>query len=184
TARWRTRIALVVNYLNKNFYQQLLFFVLPIYAMSTTWDSPNVLYLLVLGTCAVLSTLDIIYDRHVAVQRPLTAGFFAVTLFAGVAAALPLLKGIPPETAVRAAGVAAAVGIVSLFLTERRVDWQRSWFVAGAMLLVLAWVVEYGRVLVPPTPLRLTTAIFGVQFDRNTLVMQQPVATVGDAQGR
>ncbi len=183
-ARWRRRIALVVNYLNKNFYQQLLFFVLPIYAVSTTYDSPNVLYLLVLGGCAVLSTLDLIYDRHVAVRRPLTAAFFAVTVFAGVAAALPLLWGIPPETAVRAAGAAAAVGIVSLLMTERRVDWQRGWFVAGAMLVVLAWVVEYGRVLVPPTPLRLQAAIFGVRFDRNALVMQQPVDTVPDAGGR
>lgn len=175
---WRRRIALVVNYFNKNFYQQVLFFILPIYAMSTTYDSPNVLYLLVLGGCAVLSTLDLIYDRHVASRRPLTAGFFAITLFAGVAAALPLLWGIRPETAVRAAGAAAAIGIVSLLVTERRHDWQRGWFLAGVMLFTLAWVVESGRVLVPPTPLRLEASIFGVRFDRNALVMQQPVETV------
>lgn len=170
-ARWRRRIALVVNYFNKNFYQQLLFFVLPIFAISTTWDSPNVVYLVVLGTCAVLSTLDLVYDRHLAVRRPLTAAFFGTTLFAGVAAALPLLWGLPPETAVRGAGVAAALGVVSLFLTERRADWQRGWFVAGAMLLTVAWVVEYGREFVPPVPLRLASSSFGTDVDRQRLVM-------------
>lgn len=175
SAVWRGRVALIVNYLNKNFYQQLLFFVLPIYAISTTYDSPNVFYLVVLGSCAVLSTLDLVYDRHVAVRRPLTAAFFAVTAFAGVAAALPLLWGVPPQLAVRGAGVAAALGIVSLLVTERRGDWQRSWFVAGAMLLTVAWVVEYGRTFVPPAPLRLESSIFGVRLDRNALVMQAPV---------
>jgi hypothetical protein len=172
---WRGRVRLVVNYFNKNFYQQLLFFILPIYALSTTTDSVNVLTVVVLGTCAVLSTLDPIYDRHLSVRRLLTAALFACTVFGGVAAALPMLWGVPPETAVRVAGGAAAFGVMTLLITERRADWQRSWFVGGLMMLALALLVEYGRVVVPPTPLRLASSTFGTDIDRSGLVMRAPL---------
>src|SRR4030095_16543417 len=33
---WASRLRLLVNFFNKNFYQQMLFFVLPIYYASTT----------------------------------------------------------------------------------------------------------------------------------------------------
>ena len=175
TPVWHRRVQLVVNYFNKNFYQQLLFFMLPIFALSTTIDSPNVLGLVVLGVCALLSTLDLVYDRHLAERRLLTAAFFACTVFAGVAAALPILWQVPPEVALRAAGAAAGVGVVSLVLTERRLDWQRTWFVGGLMLLGLALLVEHGRQFIPPAPLRLTDVAFGTDFDRTRLVMLAPV---------
>lgn len=172
---WRSRLRLGVNYFNKNFYQQLLFFILPIYALSTTTDSVNVLTVIVLGMCAVLSTLDPIYDRHVAVRRLLTAALFACTVFGGVAAALPMLWGVQPETAVRAAGAAAGFGVMTLLIGERRADWQRSWFVGGLMMLALALLVEYGRVVVPPTPLRVASSTFGTDIDRSRLLMRAPI---------
>lgn len=175
TPVWRGRVQLVVNYFNKNFYQQLLFFVLPIFALSTTIDSANIVGLLVLGVCALLSTLDLVYDRHLAARRLLTAAFFACTVFAGVAAALPVLWQIPPEVALRAAGAAAGIGIVSLLVSESRMDWQRSWFAGGLMLMALALLVEHGCRFVPPAPLRLTDVAFGIDFDRSDMVMLTPV---------
>jgi hypothetical protein len=179
---WRGRVRLGVNYFNKNFYQQLLFFILPIYALSTTTDSLNVLTVIVLGVCAVLSTLDPIYDRHLSARRLLTAALFACTVFGGVAAALPLLWGVPPEAAVRAAGAAAAFGVMTLLISERQADWQRSWFVGGLMMLALAVLVEYGRMVIPPTPLRIASSTFGTDIDRSRLVMLTPVATLEGTQ--
>ena len=86
------RAQLVINYFNKNFYQQLLFFILPIYWLSTTPGSRNVLLRRAAGRrrpCCRRWTS--IYDRHVAVRRVLTALFFAFSVFAGAAAALPIL---------------------------------------------------------------------------------------------
>jgi hypothetical protein len=179
---WRGRVRLGVNYFNKNFYQQLLFFILPIYALSTTTDSLNVLTVIVLGVCAVLSTLDPIYDRHLSARRLLTAALFACTVFGGVAAALPLLWGVPPEAAVRAAGAAAAFGVMTLLISERHTDWQRSWFVGGLMMLALAVLVEYGRMVIPPTPLRIASSTFGTDIDRSRLVMLAPVETLEGTQ--
>lgn len=39
--RWTPRIRLVANFFNKNLYQQVLFFVLPIYYDSATLTSGN-----------------------------------------------------------------------------------------------------------------------------------------------
>ena len=108
---WRRRSQLVINYLNKNFYQQLLFFILPIYWLSTTPGSRNMLFVALLATAALLSTMDLVYDRHVAMQRVLTALFFAFSVFAGAAAALPILWQIESVTALWMA--AASLSTVS-----------------------------------------------------------------------
>jgi hypothetical protein len=175
---WRPRVQLAVNYFNKNFYQQVLFFILPIYALSTTPDSGNVVFLLVLATCAILSTLDLIYDRHLAVRPLWTAGFFGCTVFASVTAALPILWRVPPVAALWAAAAAAGLGVTTLLIGERRIEWQRTWFAGGLLLLGLALLVEYGRPFIPPAPLRLSSAVFGTDIDRATLRMPAELETL------
>lgn len=162
---WRSRVRLVINYFNKNFYQQLLFFILPIYWLSTTAGSLNMIFVVVLGVCALLSTMDLIYDRHLAMRRALTALFFAFTVFAGAAAALPILWGFETVTALWLAAAVAAAGSTTLVISEHRLDWQRTWFVGGLIVLGLALLVEYGRPFIPPAPLRLASASFGTGVD-------------------
>lgn len=162
---WRQRAQLVINYLNKNLYQQLLFFILPIYWLSTTPGSRNVLFAVLLATAAVLSTMDLIYDRHLAMRRVLTALFFAFSVFAGAAAALPILWQIQSVTALWMAAIIASVGATTLIVSESRLDWQRTWFAGGLIVLSLFVLVEYGRPLIPPAPLRVQSAEFGSQVD-------------------
>jgi hypothetical protein len=160
---WRLRAQLVINYFNKNFYQQLLFFMLPIYWLSTTPGSANVVFVVLLATAALLSTMDIVYDRHVAMRRVLTALFFAFAVFAGATAALPILWKIDTASALWLSAVIAAGGATTLLVSERRIDWQRTWFAGGLIVLGLFLAVEYGRALIPPAPLRLQRAAFGTQ---------------------
>src|SRR5262245_1725944 len=47
--RWTERLRLFVNYFNKNFYQQVLFFILPIYYASATLSSANIIFVAVLA---------------------------------------------------------------------------------------------------------------------------------------
>jgi len=115
---------------NKNLYQQLLFFILPIYAGSTTWPSPNVVFLAALAVSAALSTLDIVYDRVLSARRGLAASFFAFNVFAVVNVALPVMFGISAQRSGRLATVAAAAGLVSLAWRIRRVGRAPAW--AGA----------------------------------------------------
>src|ERR1700682_3651503 len=53
----------VMTYALKNLYQWMLFFLLPFYWKSTTLDAANAWFVVLLGACAVLSTLDIVFDR-------------------------------------------------------------------------------------------------------------------------
>ena len=184
--RWRGRAQLAINYLNKNFYQQLLFFILPVYWLSTTPGSRNVLFLALLAIAAVLSTMDVIYDRHVAMRRILTALFFAFSVFAGAAAALPILWQIQSLTALWLAAIIASVGATTLVISEHRLDWQRTWFAGGLIVLGLFVLVEYGRPFIPPAPLRLYSAEFGTQVELSDgpRIRRAIAATPGDPQGQ
>jgi hypothetical protein len=175
---WWGRATFLVNYVNKNLYQQLLFFILPIYAGSTTWTSRNVLFVIVLAVSAVLSTLDIVYDRVLSARRLLTAWFFAFNAFAVVSVALPVTFGVSAHQSVRAGALAAVAGFVTLAWRLRRVRRRQAWagVAAGALLVFLA--AEFTRPLVPPAPLRLTSTVFGSDLDRATLQITRPLTAL------
>jgi ABC-type multidrug transport system fused ATPase/permease subunit len=172
--RWAPRLRLVVNYFNKNLYQQALFFVLPIYYASSTFGSRNFLFVLALGISALLSTLDVVYDRHLSVSRMLTALFFAFNLFALVNVMLPVLWSVSNTWTTRIGALLAALGLVTLldpFPQAKR--WRYSCALIAAV--VLAFVVERGRSFVPPAPLRLVSAEFGAGYEPAEMRLAPPI---------
>jgi len=176
--RLRWWIRTVLNYLNKDFYQQLLFFVLPIYWASTTPDSLNVAFIVLLGVSAVLSTFDIVYDRHLAVRPTLLAVFFAFNLFACLNVALPVLWSIGNGTAMWGSGLLALVGFVTLRF--RPPQWRRPRVLAVVALsgAIIAATILWGRPLIPPAPLRLADVTFGRAIQRRPLAIPQPISTL------
>ena len=60
-----------MTYALKNLYQGMLFFLLPFYWKSTTFWTSNSWFVVLLGVCALLSTLDIVFDRVVLRFRAL-----------------------------------------------------------------------------------------------------------------
>jgi hypothetical protein len=175
---WWGRARFLVNYVNKNLYQQLLFFILPIYAGSTTWRSRNVLFLVLLATSAVLSTLDIVYDRVLSARRALAASFFAFNVFAVVNVALPVMFGVGVQRSARLATLAAAGGMVTLAWRVGRLGRGKAWagVSAGAVLVVL--LGEVARPLVPPAPLRMTSSAFGSGLDRVAMRVAGPLTVL------
>ncbi len=78
----KTRVRFyVMTYALKNLYQGMLFFLLPFYWKSTTLDAANVWFVIVLAACAVVSTLDIVFDRVLMRWRWMASTFHALTLF-------------------------------------------------------------------------------------------------------
>ena len=181
--RWAERLRLFVNYFNKNFYQQVLFFILPIYYASATLSSANILFVALLGISAILSTLDVIYDRHLSVRRSLTASFFAFNLFALINVMLPVLWSVSNAWTTRFAAVMAALGFVSLYHPFPR--WIRLRFVCGLLAAILFLViVELGRAYIPPAPLRLVKADFGTGIDRESRQVNPVVVETDPASTR
>ncbi len=172
---WWSWIRLAINYVNKNFYQQILFFILPIYYASATGWSRNMVFVGMLAASAVLSTLDVIYDRHLSARPLASATFFAFNLFACVNLALPLLWSISNGASMRVATVTAVAGFVTIARRPsdlaRRATWIRT--LAGAAVVLAG--VEFAKPFIPPAPMRLTNTTFGRGIDRVALSVVAPM---------
>ncbi len=168
-------LRLVVNYLNKNLYQQMLFFALPIYYASATPSSLNIVFVALVGLSALLSTLDVIYDRHLAAKRGLTAGFFAFNLFALINVMLPILWSVSNTLATRVSAVAAFLGFLTLGYPESPSFKRRAALIVASAVLILGGE-EAGRSLIPPAPLRLGGVVLGAGFDRESLSVVAPLS--------
>jgi hypothetical protein len=155
----------------------MMFFVLPIYYASATLYSRNMIFVLLVGVSAVLSTLDVIYDRHLSVSRSLTAIFFAFNLFALINVMLPVLWSVSNTWTTRLSALLAAMAFLTLFHPLFRSKRRR---VALGLLIAVLWLVavERGRAFIPPAPLRLASAEFGMGFQQETLSLESRVTEV------
>jgi len=175
---WRERIRLLVNYLNRNFYQQVLFFLLPIYWASATIGSRNTLFIVLLALSAVISTLDVVYDRHLSVRRSLVAVFVAFNLFASINAMLPTIWSVANAAALRPSALLALAAFVTIRWTPADLTSLKQWFVLGAVAASLLMVVTWGRPFIPPAPLSLASAAFGTSFDPARLNLRQTLDAI------
>ncbi len=175
--RWRPRITLVINYFHKNLYQQMLFFVLPIYYASATFGSLNMGFLALVAISALVSTLDLVYDRHVAVKRGLNAAFFAFNLFALINVMLPILWSVSNAAAMRISALLAFLGFLTLRYPSSPSNLRRAAIIAGMGIAIIG-LVELGRPMIPPAPLRLVNVQFGRDFERVTMRVLSPVTAL------
>jgi hypothetical protein len=162
---WRRRLRLLLNYFQRNFYQQLLFFILPIYYLSASWGTVNMLFVLLLAVSALLATMDIVYDRYLSVNWWLLAMFFAFNLFACINVILPVVWNFKHSFALRMSAVLALAGFASFCFSHREAKARRNLLPVLAAALLLAFVSEVGRPLVPPAPLRLLSGTFVLELD-------------------
>jgi hypothetical protein len=175
---WRGRLRLVINYFTKNFYQQLLFFVLPIYYGSATPWSGNVLFVVIVAVSALISTLDVFYDQHLSVKRGLTAVFFAFNLFACINVMLPVVFRISNGVALRVSAVLAVVAFTTIRYRLGELARYRARLHVGLAAIALVVLVALGRPLIPPAPLRVLKTEFGEGIDRRALQVLAPMSSV------
>jgi hypothetical protein len=157
----RERIRMMVNYFNKNFYQQLLFFLLPIYYSSTTMGSRNMVFLMLLAASAVLSTLDIIYDRYLSVRWQLTALFFAFNLFASINVMLPVLWAVNHSWSLWISAILALLGFDSMLYRLSGLHGRFANMLRIAAGIGLLAIITIFQPFIPPAPLSLVNAQFG-----------------------
>jgi hypothetical protein len=167
--RWRGRLRLVINYFHKNFYQQLLFFLLPLYYGSATPWSANMLFIVFLAVSALVSTLDVFYDRHLSVRRGLLAVFFAFNLFACINVMLPTLWGISNRVALPLSAGLAVLAFATIRYRLRDLALFPIRLHVGIAAVAMVLLVGLGRPLIPPAPLKVVRADFGSGIDRRLL---------------
>ncbi|WP_437929097.1 DUF5924 family protein [Sorangium sp. So ce291] len=153
---------LVMTYVLKNLYQGMLFFLLPFYWKSASLDAPNRWFVLLLGACAVLSTLDLVFDRVLMRWKTLASVFYGVTLFACLNLVIPALL---PDTRTLYTLLSAALVSVLGFCTLH-LPFGALWSRVGVVFLVVAAAAGVGlaygtRELIPPVPMHLSSAAVG-----------------------
>lgn len=165
----------VASYVTRALYQQTLFFLLPFYAYSTVVGSPNVLFLVLLGSLAVFSCVDLTFDRWLRTRPVFALMFFTIVAFAAINLLLPLLVGLPPRLAAPAAALIAIGAAVPLALRTAPRTLGAQVRLAAAAVLTLVAAVGFPS-LIPPVPLRLQRATFASGIERGSLA---PVDTLG-----
>ncbi len=158
----RARVFFVMSYALKNLYQGMLFFLLPFYWKSTTFDAPNVWFVWLLGLCAIVSTLDIVFDRVLLRFRVVASIFHAVTLFACINLVVPALF---PETRTLASLLwAAGLAVVSFWTLHVRASAMKKRLNVALFVTSLAGglgLVYAIRRTIPPVPMHLSSAAVG-----------------------
>ena len=165
----------VASYVTRVLYQETLFFLLPFYAYSTVVGSPNVLFLALLGGLAVLSCVDLTFDRWLRTRPVFALMFFTIVAFAAINLLLPLIAGLRPRFAAPAAALLAIGAAAPLALrTAPRTRGARLRLAAAAMVTLVA-AVGFPE-LIPPVPLRLQRATFASGIERGSLALVDTLA--------
>jgi hypothetical protein len=151
-----------MTYALKNLYQGMLFFLLPFYWKSTTFGAPNSWFVIVLGACALLSTLDIVFDRVVFKFRAIASVFHAVALFGCLALIVPAL--FPNTRTLTSLVIATAVTVIAFWTihVDLAMLRDRRWLALFAATLAGAIGTAYaGRTAIPPVPMYVAHGAVG-----------------------
>ncbi len=160
----------VTSYVTRSLYQETLFFLLPFYAYSTVVRSVNVAFPVVLTGLALLSCIDLFFDRWLRTKPVFGMIFFATVSFAAINLILPMLLSLPPRVSTPLAAVVAVASSIPLAWrsgVKSRGGMLRMGLAATAILVVAVGVPS----LVPPVPLRMQGASFSNDIDRETLAL-------------
>jgi hypothetical protein len=181
----------VLSYLMRVMYQETLFFLLPFYAYSTAlWPVPawSLLFLVLLGALAVVSCLDLVFDRLLRDSPLFALVFFATVAFAALNLLLPLVFRLRVDLATSLAAWLALGSALPLAFRERAASLRRVAGPAGLALALAVLTPQVAWVAVPPVPLRLTRVDFAGEIQRDPLeardILGRSVSTSDLAAGR
>jgi hypothetical protein len=146
----------------KNLFQSMLFFLVPFYYKTATFDDPNRFFVYVLIALAILSTIDVVFDQFLMRWKvPASAVYFFI-LFACLNLVLPAL--LPDTRTLLTQLSAAAIAAVVFF--SMHVPVRKLLRPAWALLFVLfvagsVFGVYFARLAIPPVPMYIATGAVG-----------------------
>jgi hypothetical protein len=167
-----------LRYLTQLIHQESLFFVLPFFLITTSWNSAQLLFTGLLGLAALVSIIDPLYYRHLATRRWLFLAFHSLTLFVVLLTALPIILQLTTAESYRLAlGSALLLSFASLYGSLRS---QRGWRLSGLLLvpLLLAAGGWFGRAWVPPATLWITEMAISPALDTRQRLPAEPLRKI------
>jgi hypothetical protein len=174
----------LLRYATQMIHQESLFFVLPFFFITTTWNSGQLLFSGLLGAAALISIIDPLYYRWLAPKRWLFLAYHTLALFAVLLTALPIIfKLTTPQSYQLALAAAVLLSFPSLFSIITVQRWWRGLLLIGLTLALGAggWLA---RTWVPPATLWLTEVAVTSQFDSQNRAPGESIKQLSVAQLR
>ncbi|GAC1031763.1 DUF5924 family protein [Pseudomonas sp. No.21] len=168
----------LTRFLTQLIHQESLFFVLPFFLITTSWNSGQALFTGMLAVAAVISITDPLYNRFLAPHRWLFLAYHTLTLFAVLLTALPIILHLTTAQSFEwSLGIAVLLSFLSLYSTIRVQRWWRGLALVGLTLALGAtgWLT---RVMVPPATLWLTEVAVTPELDDHQRTPGKGVHTV------
>lgn len=159
-------------------HQESLFFVIPFFFITTSWNSGQAAFTSVLIIAAVVSIIDPIYYGWLAARRWLYFAFHGITLFAVLLTALPILLHIPTS---KSYVWSLVIAILLSFLNVVRdlpFNWWRRILVALLLITLTAGVGIYARPWIPPATLWLTDVAITERIDNENRAPENQLKVV------
>ena len=155
----------LLRYVTQMVHQESLFFIIPFFFITTTWNSGQALFTLLLGGAALVSLIDPLYYKWLTPRRWLYLAFHALTLFAVLLTALPIIFHLStPQSYQLALGVALLLALPSLGVLFPVWHWKS--LIAALLLTCTVGVTGWmGRTWVPPATLWLADVAVTTSFD-------------------
>lgn len=159
----RKGVRLATNYLIKQFYQQMFFFLTPLYASSATWSLSSLNWWIapLLLVCAVVSTMDLVFDNFIMERRWLAAAMYGLAMFGVLNVVLPLVIGLDHLSGLFVAALATPASVALLTFSVRQVLSPQGAVLTVATSGALFVAVYLGRSLIPPAPLAMPETAVG-----------------------
>ncbi len=148
-------VRFVTNYVIKQMYQQMFFFLVPLYAASAMWSlsSPNWWIVPLLLLCAVLSTMDLVFDNFIMEHKNIAAGMYGLCMFSVLNLLLPLVFHWHHFTSLMTAAAITPVAVALLSYPVASIFRGKGLaLVIGATSALLVGCY-FGRSFVPPAPM-------------------------------
>lgn len=152
----------VMTLILKNLYQSMLFFLVPFYYKTATFDDPNRFFVYALVLLAILSTVDVVFDQVLMRWKIPASTVYFFILFACLNLVLPALL---PDTRTLLTQMSAAAIAAVVFFTMHvplRNLLRPAWVLALMSFVAAAVFAAYhGRHAIPPVPMYIATGAVG-----------------------
>ena len=156
--RGHHRVVGAAEYTIQTLYHNLFLFVLPAYFASATLTSVNAPFVAAVALGALLTAVDPWYRALVRPRPWMERAVFALSVFAALNVALPLV-GVRPIGALLTSAALSALALAPAFHRRGAVGWGRALARAGGLAAIAVAVVWAGRAGVPPAPIFLARAV-------------------------
>jgi hypothetical protein len=159
----RKGVRVATNYVIKQFYQQMFFFLTPLYASSATWSLSSLNWWIapVLLVCAIVSTMDLVFDNFIMERRLLASAMYGLAMFGVLNVMLPLVGGFDHLSGLVIAACATPASVALLSFSVKQVVSPQGALLTVALSGALLGAVWFGRAAIPPAPLAMPETAVG-----------------------